>query len=889
MALDLDRIYELLPAVYRVRDARPDGTDGPVRGLLGVVAQEVAVLQEDLAQLYDDEFIETCADWVVPYIGDLLGVRGLHPVSVATQSQRAYVADTIGYRRRKGTATVVEQLARDVTGWHANAVEFFQLLTWNQYMKHVRAGRGGLVDLRRWEPLERLATPFDSIARSIDVRPVAGRRGRFNIPNIGVFLWRLAEHTRTGSDAVRADPSDPGRFYFSPLGIDIQLVTIPATEKTVEALSTPLNVPVAISRRVLRENRSAYVPASFAIQAAGTLVSANQVTVCDLRDVVDGMGNVSWAHTPPPSGVVAVDPVLGRLAFPGDWAAEPLKVSFATGFAADMGGGEYARAASFQLDATKVPIVRVPLDQPSIGAALVALGGGGIVEVTDSATYAETPVVNAPNTQVEIRAADGAWPVLNLGADMTIGGLGGQVFLNGFLVQGGGLAVDNAVNELVLRHCTLVPGHRLLRSGAPASPGAPSLVLSPHKDSLTSITIQSSVAGPLRLPARQASLTVEDSILDGATGEVLATQVPALVSGDLSTFPNLGASPQVDVTIGTDGPHRATLSTAPTDLNDAAAKLEAAVRAAGSTPAFTGTRVLAAQHRLIVIPGAPGWIRFADAASDTSASQLALVRPTARRVHALRGGSLPATPTLRSAARTLSVTIGGDGPLPAQLSAAPGTVDQAASLLQAAIRAAAGADPAFNAAMVAVLEAGLLVLPGVDGDAVVITAAATDADTAVDLALSSAVAVIAASAGGEVAGCATVMRRTTAIGMVHVEVMTEASDSIFGDPLTCDRRQAGCTRFSFVPNGSLTPRRYRCQPAAGGPVVRPVFASLRFGDPGYCQLQRSCPDEIWKGASNDAEMGAFNQLFEPQRETNLRVALEEYLRFAMEAGIFYAS
>src|SRR6266849_4114419 len=100
MALDLDRIYELLPAVYRVRDARPDGTNGPVRGLFGVVAQEVAVLQENLAQLYDDEFIETCADWVVPYIGDLLGVRALHGVVPQVSSPRAEVANTIRLRRR---------------------------------------------------------------------------------------------------------------------------------------------------------------------------------------------------------------------------------------------------------------------------------------------------------------------------------------------------------------------------------------------------------------------------------------------------------------------------------------------------------------------------------------------------------------------------------------------------------------------------------------------------------------------------------------------------------------------------------------------------------------------------------------------------------------------
>jgi len=36
-------------------------------------------------------------------------------------------------------------------------------------------------------------------------------------------------------------------------------------------------------------------------------------------------------------------------------------------------------------------------------------------------------------------------------------------------------------------------------------------------------------------------------------------------------------------------------------------------------------------------------------------------------------------------------------------------------------------------------------------------------------------------------------------------------------------------------------------------------------------------------------MGAFHNLFQPQRETNLRVRLDEYLRFGLEAGIIYVS
>ena len=69
------------------------------------------MLAESLEQLYDDQFIETCAPWVAPYIGDLVGYRTLHGVVPQVASPRAEVANTIRYRRRKGTVSVLEQLA----------------------------------------------------------------------------------------------------------------------------------------------------------------------------------------------------------------------------------------------------------------------------------------------------------------------------------------------------------------------------------------------------------------------------------------------------------------------------------------------------------------------------------------------------------------------------------------------------------------------------------------------------------------------------------------------------------------------------------------------------------------------------------------------------------
>ena len=109
--------------------------------------------------------------------------------------------------------------------------------------------------------------------------------------------------------------------------------------------------------------------------------------------------------------------------------------------------------------------------------------------------------------------------------------------------------------------------------------------------------------------------------------------------------------------------------------------------------------------------------------------------------------------------------------------------------------------------------------------------------------------------------------------------------------MTARRRQEGCARFSYLSPGSLSPRRFRCQPATGADAarVRPIFTSTRFGAPGYFQLSDRSAPEILRGADDESELGAFHDLFLPQREAHLRARLDEYLRFGLEAGVLHAT
>ena len=518
MSFDAQSLFNLLPAIHRIRDAelaKAAGLPrGPLEELIGVLAEQIGVAEESLEQLHDDLFIETCADWVVPYIGDLIGYRSLHDVGDAT-SARAEVAHTIALRRRKGTALVLEQLARDVTGWDARAVEYFQRLCTTQYMNHPRPHNLQSPDLRGSGALEWIGTAFETANRTVDMRRIESGRGRHNIPNVGLHLWRIRAYPHRESPALR---DGERRYRASPLGHDLPLYNNPVAEDDITHLAEPDNVPWPLSRRRLATHLAHHyggpgdLPApALSLSVNGTFVPGEQIHICNLAD--DGAG---WAHSPPPDGFYAIDPVLGRIALPAD-VADPVDVrlSWHEGFSADIGGGEYARDASLLTPGEDITVVQVPGDHPTLTAALTAIAGEGVIEITDSSRYSETLTINvAAERSVEIRAQDGRRPVLDLGGLTITGGENSLCTLNGLLITGAPLVVPdaggNALAQLTLLHCTLVPGLGLLADGSPAQPTESSLRLAIAG---LETHIDRSIVGAIRSHER-ANIDAKDSLID---------------------------------------------------------------------------------------------------------------------------------------------------------------------------------------------------------------------------------------------------------------------------------------------------------------------------------------------------------------------------------------
>jgi len=605
MSFDL---FQLVPAVYRIRDTQiaqsqplltaaelvelstlqaltpPLPSDqqaqldaltakasrGPLQSVLMLVQEQLAVLAEDLDQLYDDQFIETCAPWVIPYICNLIGYQSITGIAPSVDNPRAEVAETISLRRRKGTVLVLEQLARDVTAWGAHAVEFFRFLADTQYMNHIRLQSHYSPDLRRWQPGVYIDTGFDTTSHKVDVRRIESRRGRYDIQNIGIFLWSLGANSVTDSTPTATTAitptittTDPLCFRFSQLGMDIPLFHRARSQgEQITAPATAINVPDRLLRRVLCADLGQGIGSSYyglgnsvILQLDGQYINPYQLQVADLSGP-DG----SWANLPAAGSpyVAAIDPEIGRIALPplpigSNWPQ--LQISYFYGFNADTGGGEYSREATFTVtnpewifpfpDTASTPRYTTLQGALDYAVSQLALEGQVAVEVAGSWIYPPpgSPPADSLNlsvdlptgTTLELRAADGARPTLLLNAEFAVTGAASSTFiLNGFIVSANSTmtpaspssaalvrvpelrpdgGTTNALGQLNLIHTTLVPGWSVASNGDPHYPTAPALIAEPPG---LEVAIERSIVGAIRTGSL-VTLSASDSIID-ATG-----------------------------------------------------------------------------------------------------------------------------------------------------------------------------------------------------------------------------------------------------------------------------------------------------------------------------------------------------------------------------------
>lgn len=481
-----DSLYGLLPAVIRQRD---QAADKALEQLLAIIDGQVESIERDLDRMYENWFIETCDDWVVPYLGDLLGYElpagaiapGQGSCALAkVLAPRREVGNLIAQRRRKGTASVLASIAGDIAGWPARAVEYYQRLVVAQHLDHLQPDRLALIDVFRGVELLRPGSPFGAACGIVDVRSIgaAQSRGRFNIANVGLHVYRMRRYPVTGTPAYCREDRGRNCFTFSLLGNDAPLYRLARTARDASEPIGVDQVPLPIQRFELESNDAIDqadpalygVGASIALNVQGWPtkgeggdIPAEAILPADLSD---------WSYRVP-EGRIAVDPVLGRIMFADSQRPARgvrVNVSYGYGFAMDLGGGEYPRTFAPMPAATERAVVHAIDVAPAAGQfASVALALADwqqrrdkglppekraapalLIELLDSGEYRGSLVVELQaGESVWVVAANGRRPVLwladfNAGSSdaITVSGAKGSRFvLDGVLVAGRGIDI----------------------------------------------------------------------------------------------------------------------------------------------------------------------------------------------------------------------------------------------------------------------------------------------------------------------------------------------------------------------------------------------------------------------------------------------------------------
>lgn len=442
-------LYERLPEIYRIRDEEQQ-PPGQLRAYLEPVEEVFGALHANIEGLYHDLFIETCDDWVIPYIGDLLGNSHL---AGDAWTRRADVADTVALRRRKGTLASIERLTFNLTRWGVRCVELKDRLVWNQHLNHQRpdaAGvppygrdtvtrftpiRGGTVTLRDPALLSLLDTPFDPFAHVADVRPANFGAVRHNLPNLAIFLWRLRD--------FRVRAALPGRREAHATGTTEAGLAAQAIRVEVHPLARPLRLfntyrfdpgreppvvteldetPGPIHSARLSQDSEAGRPEKYV--AVDTYTPGGDLSGLDIADVglqlhipesafpdalypgstwsIRGANLCAWEeglHPPLGSGEIAIDPEVGRIVIGVDHddeaeaLEEKLLLSYTYGAVGAVGAHPISRqAASAEIDAT--PVIRKNIsyhdDPNALTAALDDIHEATkpvIIEIQDSMTH----------------------------------------------------------------------------------------------------------------------------------------------------------------------------------------------------------------------------------------------------------------------------------------------------------------------------------------------------------------------------------------------------------------------------------------------------------------------------------------------------------------------
>jgi hypothetical protein len=791
-----EALYALLPAHVRHRDLH--GT-AALRALFDVLGLASAEIDAELEAGYDALFVETAGEAGLAAIAALVAAPTLHDLpGGGGTSRRAFVANTIRYRRGRGTARVLEAMAADVTGLAAVAVEYHQRLARCAHLLDVRPDRPATADLVPGGTRASVGGAFDLLPRLLDARSVT--------------------RPRPGRPVGRHAPTSVGVHLLRPI-----TVRFPGPAADVVAAAGVAGVPRCRPWDVAGTARPGHFQLSQ--QPGATLRLFNPDRRADAAgrrpgetDLPDRLRRLPLHRETAELRAAAVEDRPTRLPT-GRWFERTTGAPFTIYLRRD-GESTFRRVPPAEIRIVNLELPPTPAGarpaarvthswyEPGATDAIARTGEHPIACVIDPVTG--RLVVPAPATGpdvVEVRVACATGAGLPIGA---------------------GAQDRNAPDQLFDVRDTGGPSD-LVWEVDPSAPAGGSAETS----SRTVGTLATALAEVAAAGTGRRSLVV-------------------LAACDLEGAP-AGAT-TVDVTVPP-----------ASEVHLVAAQWRAPRTAPGATtdPALRGFVVRRDRRFTVDAP-----LRILRGAGDAAAPAGRLVLDG---LELTRGLLLGERSVDELHLRYMTVRSPGAAAVVAQgaLVAARITVDRSVC---GPLRIG-GPGSAVSGELL--VSDSVVATDGAPGDAL----AALDADVT--------------------------LCDVTVLGTASMRSLS-ATNAVFAAPVTVTRRQTGCVRYSFVPDGSAVPRMFRCQPAlaladaeeaAHRPLTtdeadsvrlanEPVFLDVTLDEPTVAMLHPLCPETVRSGGEGDAEMGAFARAAFGIAVADVRALFDEYLPVALEAGVF---
>jgi hypothetical protein len=570
------KLWQLLPAIYRTMDAPAGGGTGPLQELMNRIGAQTATLRRSIDRLWENQSIETCDDWVIPYVGDLVATRLVSCLDA--RAQRIDVAKTIYYRRRAGTLGLLEELVSDIAGRDARAVEFFRRLGRTRHQFDPPIGNAFAVDVPSWaqsttyapgQVVANLGNAYVCVGGGISSKTGNGPVGTGASISDGGVIWSfynpagaavpavieglagLSSRTPAGGFAdlrnnyaaagsatafdefahiadLRAGAQSFGWYNISHLGMfvwwlhsyQIQGATPVSNGKAAPCFTfDPSGRQIALFSPQTRNSASFgddwVSPNEWNLPGAARDVLWDQYP----DQLYPAAFSVAAAGTVQLDTGLNIHPEIGLFSFAGAPPAGPFTSTYYFALMSTVGAGGFALPSTPTLPVT---VRNVQGGGNGISNAFAAVAGDVTLLVQDSLTYgAPAGALAVGNHTVALTAAGGQRPLIRwtvAGSTWTISGNGGTLIIQGVWLQGADVVLTGSFASVTMQFVTLDPG-----SSDPAGKligtAIDGMALKPTtlwvEASITAMTLHNCITGPIRTRNNGAieQMNVSDSII----------------------------------------------------------------------------------------------------------------------------------------------------------------------------------------------------------------------------------------------------------------------------------------------------------------------------------------------------------------------------------------